>query len=105
MRCAPSPPPPVLAVRAAARRPASSAASGVPVRLSVPGRSGRHATASHSYALRTACPGCRSGNPTIPRAHPRHREVVGDGGRPEAVPVADLLPESYVWADHQLDAG
>lgn len=25
----------------------------------------------------------------------------GEGAR--AVPVADLLPESYVWADHQLD--
>ncbi|GAA3496743.1 hypothetical protein GCM10019016_038440 [Streptomyces prasinosporus] len=31
--------------------------------------------------------------------------VVGEGDRLRTVPVADLLPESYVWADHQLDAG
>ncbi|MFI2641752.1 cytidine deaminase [Streptomyces sp. NPDC018610] len=31
--------------------------------------------------------------------------VVGTGDRLRAVPVADLLPETYVWADHQLDAG
>ncbi len=31
--------------------------------------------------------------------------IVGDGDRVRTVPVADLLPESYVWADHQLDAG
>ncbi|MFE5831869.1 cytidine deaminase family protein [Streptomyces sp. NPDC056508] len=30
--------------------------------------------------------------------------VVGRGDRLRSVPVADLLPESYVWADHQLDA-
>ncbi|MFE5513798.1 cytidine deaminase [Streptomyces sp. NPDC056529] len=29
--------------------------------------------------------------------------VVGGGDRLRSVPVADLLPESYVWADHQLD--
>ncbi|MFB7031120.1 MULTISPECIES: cytidine deaminase [unclassified Streptomyces] len=29
--------------------------------------------------------------------------VVGSGDRLRSVPVADLLPESYVWADHQLD--
>ncbi|MGW2823686.1 cytidine deaminase family protein [Streptomyces sp. NPDC001443] len=28
--------------------------------------------------------------------------ATGDGLR--AVPVSDLLPESYIWADHQLDA-
>ncbi|MFG3085154.1 cytidine deaminase family protein [Streptomyces parvulus] len=31
--------------------------------------------------------------------------IVGGGGSPRAVPVAELLPETYVWADHQLDAG
>ncbi|MFE0418618.1 cytidine/deoxycytidylate deaminase family protein [Streptomyces tendae] len=31
--------------------------------------------------------------------------IVGDGDRVPAVPVTDLLPETYVWADHQLDAG
>ncbi|AXL91250.1 cytidine deaminase [Streptomyces sp. CB09001] len=31
--------------------------------------------------------------------------IVGDGDRVRAVPVTDLLPETYVWADHQLDAG
>ncbi|MEW1906061.1 cytidine deaminase [Streptomyces sp. NPDC086147] len=30
--------------------------------------------------------------------------VVGRGDRLRSVPVADLLPESYVWADHQFDA-
>ncbi|MGF1427056.1 cytidine deaminase family protein [Kitasatospora sp. LaBMicrA B282] len=30
--------------------------------------------------------------------------IVGNGERRRAAPVADLLPESYVWADHQLDA-
>ncbi|MFI5982897.1 cytidine deaminase family protein [Streptomyces sp. NPDC051555] len=25
-------------------------------------------------------------------------------GEPRAVPIAELLPASYVWADHQLDA-
>lgn len=30
--------------------------------------------------------------------------IVGEEGRVRAVPVIDLLPASYVWADHQLDA-
>ncbi|MEV6203268.1 cytidine deaminase [Streptomyces sp. NPDC051771] len=30
--------------------------------------------------------------------------IVGGGGRLRTVPITDLLPESYVWADHQLDA-
>ncbi|MET9729170.1 cytidine deaminase [Streptomyces sp. NPDC006458] len=30
--------------------------------------------------------------------------IVGEAGRMRAVPVGDLLPASYVWADHQLDA-
>ncbi len=29
--------------------------------------------------------------------------IVGAGDRLRAVPIRDLLPESYVWADHQLD--
>ncbi|MFB6820180.1 cytidine deaminase [Streptomyces virginiae] len=29
--------------------------------------------------------------------------IVGTGDDPRAFSVADLLPESYVWADHQLD--
>jgi cytidine deaminase len=36
---------------------------------------------------------------------PGLRVIVGDGDRVRAVPVADLLPETYVWANHQLDAG
>ncbi|MBB0228269.1 cytidine deaminase family protein [Streptomyces calidiresistens] len=31
--------------------------------------------------------------------------IVGGGDRLRAVPITDLLPESYVWADHQLDPG
>lgn len=30
--------------------------------------------------------------------------IVGAGENIRAVPITDLLPESYVWADHQLDA-
>ncbi|MFJ3336021.1 cytidine deaminase family protein [Streptomyces sp. NPDC086766] len=30
--------------------------------------------------------------------------IVGEGDRVRTVGIADLLPESYVWADHQLDA-
>lgn len=29
--------------------------------------------------------------------------IVGNGGRRRAVHIAELLPETYVWADHQLD--
>jgi cytidine deaminase len=36
---------------------------------------------------------------------PGLKVIVGDGDRVREVPVADLLPETYVWADHQLDAG
>lgn len=30
--------------------------------------------------------------------------IVGAGDRLRALSITDLLPESYVWADHQLDA-
>ncbi|WP_030449735.1 cytidine deaminase family protein [Actinocatenispora sera] len=30
--------------------------------------------------------------------------VVGHGEQVRGVPIVDLLPETYVWADHQLDA-
>lgn len=35
---------------------------------------------------------------------PDVKVIVGAPGRLRAVPVAALLPESYVWADQQLDA-
>jgi cytidine deaminase len=35
---------------------------------------------------------------------PGLKVIVGEGDRVRTVPVTDLLPESYVWADHQLDA-
>lgn len=35
---------------------------------------------------------------------PALKVVVGKGDRLRAVPIADLLPETYVWADHQLEA-
>ncbi|MFJ9117275.1 cytidine deaminase [Streptomyces sp. NPDC102394] len=35
---------------------------------------------------------------------PALKVIVGAGDRTRAVPVRGLLPESYVWADHQLDA-
>ncbi|MFC8570993.1 cytidine deaminase family protein [Streptomyces sp. NPDC057245] len=31
--------------------------------------------------------------------------IVGDGEGVRSVPVAELLPATYVWAEHQLDAG
>ncbi|MFG3659701.1 cytidine deaminase [Streptomyces sp. NPDC047706] len=31
--------------------------------------------------------------------------IVGADGRLRTVPVAGLLPEGYVWADHRFDAG
>ncbi|MGA5417548.1 hypothetical protein [Streptomyces pseudogriseolus] len=31
------------------------------------------------------------------------REVTGTAAACRAVPVSDLLPHAYVWADHQLD--
>ncbi|MEU6141821.1 cytidine deaminase [Streptomyces sp. NPDC047081] len=34
---------------------------------------------------------------------PAIKVVVGQGDRVRAVPVTDLLPESYVWADHQVE--
>ncbi|MFG1808160.1 cytidine deaminase [Streptomyces sp. NPDC049040] len=30
--------------------------------------------------------------------------IVGNDDRVRSVPIAELLPEGYVWADHQLDA-
>ncbi len=36
---------------------------------------------------------------------PGLKVIVGDGELVREVPVPDLLPETYVWADHQLDAG
>ncbi|MEU3250095.1 cytidine deaminase [Streptomyces sp. NPDC006997] len=35
---------------------------------------------------------------------PGVRVIVGSDGGVRAVPVGDLLPHTYVWADHQLDA-
>jgi cytidine deaminase len=32
------------------------------------------------------------------------RVIVGTGDRLRTVSITDLLPESYIWADHQLDA-
>lgn len=35
---------------------------------------------------------------------PTLKVIVGGHEHLRAVPIADLLPESYVWADRQLDA-
>lgn len=35
---------------------------------------------------------------------PAIRVIVGEGDRLRTVPIAELLPETYVWADHQLEA-
>jgi cytidine deaminase len=35
---------------------------------------------------------------------PTLKVVVGNGDRIRTLPIGDLLPETYVWADHQLDA-
>ncbi|MFJ8621768.1 cytidine deaminase family protein [Kitasatospora sp. NPDC093550] len=34
---------------------------------------------------------------------PELRVIVGRGSELRAVPVRELLPEAYVWADHQVD--
>lgn len=34
---------------------------------------------------------------------PEVEVILGNGGRRRSVPVRSLLPESYVWAEHQLD--
>ncbi|GAB7187716.1 cytidine deaminase [Kitasatospora sp. Ki12] len=34
---------------------------------------------------------------------PELRIIVGQGSRLRTVPVRELLPETYVWADHQVD--
>ncbi|MEU5166420.1 cytidine deaminase family protein [Streptomyces mutomycini] len=34
---------------------------------------------------------------------PRLKVIVGAGDRLRTVSITDLLPESYIWADHQLD--
>jgi cytidine deaminase len=36
---------------------------------------------------------------------PGLKVIVGANDRVRAVLITDLLPESYVWADHQLDTG
>ncbi|MET9429024.1 cytidine deaminase [Streptomyces sp. NPDC003036] len=36
---------------------------------------------------------------------PALRVIVGSGERVRSVLITDLLPETYVWADHQLEAG
>lgn len=36
---------------------------------------------------------------------PELKVIVGTDDRLRTVRIAELLPESYVWADHQLDAG
>ncbi|TDC94273.1 cytidine deaminase [Nonomuraea deserti] len=35
---------------------------------------------------------------------PALKVIVGTRDRLRTVPITDLLPDSYVWADHQLDA-
>ncbi|MFD4371217.1 cytidine deaminase family protein [Streptomyces sp. NPDC058486] len=35
---------------------------------------------------------------------PRIRVIVSGEDRARAVPIAELLPDSYVWADHQPDS-
>ncbi|MFI1012793.1 cytidine deaminase family protein [Streptomyces sp. NPDC020965] len=37
--------------------------------------------------------------------YPSLRVIVGQGDRTRVVAVADLLPESYIWADQQTDTG
>ncbi len=34
---------------------------------------------------------------------PALKVIIGEGDRIQTVLITDLLPESYVWADHQLD--
>ncbi|MFE0700919.1 cytidine deaminase [Streptomyces sp. NPDC058872] len=36
---------------------------------------------------------------------PSLKVIVGEGDRLRTVRIVDLLPETYVWADHQIDEG
>ncbi|MFG3547997.1 cytidine deaminase [Streptomyces sp. NPDC047725] len=36
---------------------------------------------------------------------PTVKVIVGPPAHPRTVPITDLLPETYVWAEHQLEAG
>ena len=40
----------------------------------------------------------------FPDYFPAFKVIVGEDDRLRTALVTDLLPESYVWADHQLDA-
>ncbi|MFJ4989313.1 cytidine deaminase [Streptomyces sp. NPDC088732] len=71
------------------------------------------AAAQGSYALRTivavgdrdrgVVPPCGRCRQVLLDYFPAVDVIVGNGDRLRAVPIAELLPESYVWADHQLD--
>ncbi|MFJ4845741.1 cytidine deaminase family protein [Streptomyces sp. NPDC088733] len=71
------------------------------------------AAAQGAYALRTivavgdrdrgVVPPCGRCRQVLLDYFPAVDVIVGNGDRLRAVPIAELLPESYVWADHQLD--
>ncbi|MEO3890233.1 hypothetical protein [Nonomuraea sp. B5E05] len=54
-------------------------------------------------ATTTAGSSLRS-TPTTSPAAPALKVIVGARGSLRTVTITDLLPDSYVWADHQLDA-
>ncbi|MCB5169570.1 cytidine deaminase [Streptomyces bambusae] len=72
------------------------------------------AAAQGAYALRTivavgdrdrgVVPPCGRCRQVLLDYFPGLQVIVGAGDRIRSVPVADLLPDSYVWADHQVDA-
>jgi cytidine deaminase len=58
------------------------------------------AVADRNRGVIPPCGRCRQ---TLADYFPRIKVIVGFGDRLRTVPIADLLPETYVWADQQLD--
>jgi cytidine deaminase len=59
------------------------------------------AQGGYDRGLSPPCGRCRQ---VLPDYFPALKVIVGEDDRLRTARVTDLLPESYVWADHQLDA-
>ncbi|MEV6319092.1 cytidine deaminase [Streptomyces sp. NPDC051776] len=59
------------------------------------------AVGDHDRGIVPPCGRCRQ---VLLDYFPSLKVIVGTNDGLRMVPVADLLPESYIWADHQIDA-
>ncbi|WP_405773864.1 cytidine deaminase family protein [Streptomyces sp. NBC_00859] len=59
------------------------------------------AVGDHERGVVPPCGRCRQ---VLLDYFPALKVIVGEDDRVRTVLITDLLPESYVWADHQLDA-